>query len=640
MRSFLSPWLFLFGAALLPAPAPAQAVREALVSLDVKERDLRDVLDFLRQESGANIVLDAGIEEKVTLSLEQVPWRAALDLASERAGCVVVQLAPNLFKIEKPPRVTFAFEDTDITKVIDAIAKISGANIVVAPEVKGTVTIRLKDIPWRDALEQVVKTLGYVVVEEARGILRVVPQSTLQTQLETRSFQLRYLRPPSTYTPKIDSPYVMSPFAGRQSMQGGGGGVGGAGGQSAAERVKKEFSLLQALQKTLTPQGQMDYIDKQNILIVRDVPTVVERIGAIIEAMDTEPKQVFVDVKFVSTTESDLLDFGVNYGDQGAVIRASGGQVPIELPFRVGDQGWEDSILANPSGGPFSNLIDGAGNPDSSANTAIPTTIFGALSFTEVTLALHLLKQDRNSEVVQAPKIIALDHQPATIFVGEEVRWAIARAEQGQAGGAFLSIEEAPDSPVKTGFQLLIIPHVVPGTQKVVMDIIPKQDALSGTGGPPLAPPGFDVFQVGAGADVGAGGQIALPRIASSTIATTMLLESGQTAGIGGLTTDTDQSRVTKIPWLGDIPILGWLFKNEQRTKDKRSLLVFITPSIVRSPEETDQFLREELGRRQKALQSRFEGLLSGGVVPPGGEATPAAPTDPSATSPPADARP
>ncbi|HKB16392.1 MAG TPA: hypothetical protein VKF62_10015, partial [Planctomycetota bacterium] len=169
-----------------------------------------------------------------------------------------------------------------------------------------------------------------------------------------------------------------------------------------------------------------------------------------------------------------------------------------------------------------------------------------------------------------------------------------------------------------------------------VMDLIPKQDALSGTGGPPLAPPGFDVFQVGAGGVAGSG-QIALPRIASSTIATTMLLESGQTAGIGGLTTDTDQSRVTKLPWLGDIPILGWLFKNEQRTKDKRSLLVFITPSIVRSPEETDQFLKQELDKRQKALQARFEGLLSGGVVPPGGESTPAAP---SATSPPADARP
>jgi type IV pilus assembly protein PilQ len=622
--------MLLVAGLVLASPAASQ-VREALVSLDVKERDLRDVLDFLRQESGANIVLDPGVEEKVTLSLEQVPWKAALHLASERAGCVVVELAPNLFKVEKPPRVHFAFEDTDITKVIDAIAKISGANIVVAPEVKGTVTIRLKDIPWRDALEQVVKTLGFVVVEETRGILRVVPQATLQTQLETRSYQLRYLRPPSTYTPKIDSPYVLSPFAGRTTLQTAG--AGGAGGQTAAERVKKEFSLLQALQKTLSPQGQLDYIDKQNVLIVRDTPTVLERIGTILEAMDTEPKQVFVDVKFVSTVESDLLDFGVNFGDQGAVISAGGGQVPIELPFRVGDQGWEDSILANPAGGPFTNLLDGAGNPDSSSNTSIPATIFGALSFTQVQLALHLLKQDRNSEIVQAPKIIALDHQPATIFVGEEVRWAVARAEQGQAGGAFLSIEEAPDSPVKTGFQLLIIPHVVPGTPKIVMDLIPKQDALSGTGGPPLAPPGFDVFQVGAGGVAGAG-QIALPRIASSTIATTMILESGQTAGIGGLTTDTDQSKVTKLPGLGDIPILGWLFKNEQRTKDKRSLLVFITPSIVRSPEETDEVLRQELEKRQKALQGRFEDLLSAGAPTPEGGIAPLAPAGPAGTAP------
>lgn len=608
----------LFSFLVLPAllafarPAAAQAP-EVTVSLDVQDRDFREVVQFLRQQTGVNLVVDPNIEETVTLSLSNVPWRQALEIAAERAGCVVIVLAPNLLKIEKPPRVHFAFEDTDLTKVIDAIGKISGANIVVAPEVKGTVTIRLKDIPWRDALEAAVKTLGFVVVEEDRGILRVVDPASLQAQLETRSFQLRYLRPPSTYTPKIDSPYVLSPFSGVGG--GAGGAIGGLAGsrEPAAERVKREFSLLQALEKTLSPQGRLDYIDRQNVLIVRDTKTVLDRIERVIQELDVEPHQVFVDVKFVSTTNTDLFNFGVNFGDQGATVSVSGGQVPIELPFRLGDGGFEDSILAHPGpNGPFANDVDSAGNANSAENTVVPPTIFGALSFTQVTAALRLLKQDKKSELVQAPKIIAIDHQPATIFVGDEVRWAQARAEQGQAGGAFLSIEEAPESPLKVGFQLLIIPHVVSGTSKIIMDVIPKQDALTGTGGPPFAPPGFDVFVVGTGAGQGGSGSIALPRVSSSTIATTLILESGQSAGIGGLTTHTEQETVTKIPFLGDIPILGWLFKNKQATKERRSLLVLITPSLVRSPEETSEALRKELERRQEWIRSEYERILEG----------------------------
>ena len=110
---------------------------------------------------------------------------------------------------------------------------------------------------------------------------------------------------------------------------------------------------------------------------------------------------------------------------------------------------------------------------------------------------------------MQAPKLIALDHQEATIFVGETVRYAQARSEQGQAGGLQLVVEEAPQSPVSTGFQLLVIPHIVPGTDKIIMDIIPKSDSLSGTGSTTLAPAGFDVFTVGSGSGTGS---IALPR--------------------------------------------------------------------------------------------------------------------------------
>src|SRR6187397_18383 len=114
-----------------------------------------------------------------------------------------------------------------------------------------------------------------------------------------------------------------------------------------------------------------------------------------------------------------------------------------------------------------------------------------------------------NGEVIQAPKIFAIDGSEATIFVGETIRYAEAKTEQGQAGGLQLSVAEASGSPVEVGFQLLVRPNVIPGTEKMVMEVIPKETSLSGTGVSSFAPAGFDVFTVGAG---GSAGSIALPR--------------------------------------------------------------------------------------------------------------------------------
>jgi type II secretory pathway component GspD/PulD (secretin) len=219
------------------------------------------------------------------------------------------------------------------------------------------------------------------------------------------------------------------------------------------------------------------------------------------------------------------------------------------------------------------------------------------------------LQRDTKTEVSQAPKIIALDGNEATIFVGETIRYAEAKSEQGQAGGLQLSVSEASGSPVEVGFQLLIRPNIVPGTQKIVMEVIPKETSLSGTGTSALAPPGFDVFTIGAS---GLEGSIALPRTRSSTIVTTMMLETGQTAVIGGLSTDQDTESNSSVPGLSKIPLLGELFKYHTKSRDRRSLMVFITPSIVHSSEDTELIFQNELRRRQALLKGEVENLLNG----------------------------
>ena len=200
-----------------------------------------------------------------------------------------------------------------------------------------------------------------------------------------------------------------------------------------------------------------------------------------------------------------------------------------------------------------------------------------------------------------------MDGNEATIFVGETVRYAEARSEQGQAGGLQLSVEEAGGSPVEVGFQMLVRPYVIPGSSKVMMEVIPKETSLSGSSGDSLlAPAGFDIFTIGA---AGLEGSIALPRTRSSTMVTKMMLESGQTAVIGGLATDVDARTLSRVPFVSRIPILGELFKYKVESRERRSLMIFVTPTLVHSSEDTEYLLQKELNRRNVRLHDELEAL-------------------------------
>ncbi len=563
---------------------------DARVSLRVDDRELSEVVQFLREQSGANIVVVEGADTAISIDISDVLWTDALDLAAELAGCVVEERTAGVLVVSKPPRVSFDFDSSDINEVIDTIAKLSGANIVIAPEVTGTLSLHLTDVPWRDALDVAVKTLGFTIVVENRGILRVVDPLSLLAQMERKSYQLRYIQPRWEFAPKIESEFVIGDL------------------EPATGDLLEDFPIIEALRQTLSTGGSLEYFQAQNVIIVKDTAEVHAEIKEIIDRLDVEPSQVFVDVKFVSTANDDLFSLGVDYGDLGPQITMSGGQIPITFPFNPGSGGFEDWLIANPGGkGPYPSP---AGN---SSFTVLPDTIFGALSFTQVSATLRMLQSDSSTEIIQAPMILALDGRPSTIFVGETIRYAEAKSEQGQAGGLQLSVSEAKSSPVEVGFQLLIVPHVIPGTNKLTLHVIPKETSLSGTGDPTVAPPGFDVYTVGAS---GMEGMIALPRKRSSTIVTSMLLESGQPAIIGGLTTETDIERESRIPYLHRIPILGALFRHEERARDKRVMLVLITPTIVRSSADQQRLLQRELEHRHGAYGDRLEEILFSGDGP------------------------
>ncbi|MCU0726299.1 MAG: hypothetical protein MUE73_10985 [Planctomycetes bacterium] len=570
-----------------PVAAQADPAGGANVTLDVKDRPLKDVVEFIRGKTAVNIIVSPDAEpQKVTINIRDLPWEKALELIAEKAECIIVRDGPNLVRVEKPPQVSFEFEDADVRKVISVIAAYSGANIVVGQEVQGTVTIRLNRVPWRSALDTVVKTLGFIVVEDERQILRVTDPARLQEQLETRVYTFRFVRPPAPYMAHIKTDVQLDSV------------------KAPTTDLEKEFNILKAFRAAVAPEGTLEYIQNSNSIVVTGTKPKLDKLEELMQKVDTEPSMVGVDIQFVLTRNRDFLDVGVDPGDQGFKVAMDFGSMTHRLPFSLGDGGWEDSISAE--GKPTSDG-DWRGTGPSGLAPGSGFT-FGTLDFTGVQFTLRLLKQDVSSRLVQAPKILTLDNQAATIFVGETIRYAQTSAEAGQSGGLSYSIEEAENSPVQTGFQMLVIPHVIPESQKIMMTVIPQQKTLTGTS---AEQPGFNVFRGGTGASEV---QIALPQEAAATVVTHMLLESGETAVIGGLLTDQESKQVNAIPFVSELPIIGWLFKNERTSETKEHLIILITPHILRGAEERRASLSAQMRDVLDRVRDEYK-ELSGDAV-------------------------
>lgn len=568
-----------------------QDVNDTRVSLSVTDAALVDVVKYIRDTARVNVILgaDVDVDTRVTVSLDRVPWREALKIVADRTECVILKKADNLYVLEQPVRITWKFQSSPISSVIEAIAKISGASIVASPEVSGNVQITLQNVPWRTALDTACKSLGYVVVEEDFGILQVVHPTKLREQLVTRMYRLKYVRPPAVYRPRINTEYAIGEP------------------KAPTEDPEEDFSVLRALRSALSEHGKLEYISRHNMVIVKDVPPVITEMDQLVKELDQEPAQVFIDIKFVSTTNNDALKYGIDVGDQGIAASIGGAAIPSRLPFDVGSSGF--GVIPNQTdrqaGGGAGSGANGVPGLDDTG--LLGATTFGTLDFTRTTFTLNLLEQDGQSRIVQAPKIIALDNHEATIFVGRTVRFAQTEAAEGQAGGLTFTIREADNSPVQTGFQLFIIPHVIPDTNKVMMTVIPEAEQLVGSSADPNVPPGFDLFSSGSGTTEAS---IALPQIASSTLVTNMMLESGQTAVIGGLITESESEMINKVPVLGDIPILNFFFRSTEKTKTRESLIIFITPRIIRDADTVESLIREEDEARRRRIEEEVERIF------------------------------
>ncbi len=594
---------------LEPAVFREWDVGDGRVTFDVSEAPFGQVVEQrIQPKTRVNLmVAPEALGERVTLKVMDLPWIHALQALCERIGATLVRKSGNLLRIERPMPVTMSFTDQDIAKVIDSIASVGNASVAVSPLVKGTVTVKFTNTPWRAALKYVVETAGkYALIEEDYGVLRVVPVSDLEKVNGTWTF--RYLRPPPPYKGVIKT----GGSSGGASSTGSTGAAGSAAvGADVVQsdvfvptddpkKVEDQFPIIAALKSIVSDSGgDVKYIPDANAIIYTGTAPAVARVRALCEQLDVEPPQVFIDMNFIATTNTEALDLGM-HSDTGFGARFTGAAINHRLPFAASGGGWSDAISGTAFPAPSSASFS-----------------YGKLDFSETNLLFQFLAKDKCSKIVQAPKILALDNQAATIFVGESIRYARSTAASNQNGGLTFSVEEDENSPVNVGFQLLVIPHVIPGEGKIMLLVIPQQRALSGTTSPI---PGFDRFTV-------SGQTIDLPRVSSSTLVTSMILKDGETAVIGGLLEDRDQRGVDKLPILGDIPILNLLFQGHSKSIVRQNLLITISPRILRGSDAASTTVGAELSGRSDRLASEWATI---------GEpcANPAAPPAPGASAP------
>lgn len=588
-------WLAISFLSISQVPIQAQdeektsKVRDELVSFDVREQSFDQLIEGIREQTGKNIIYDEEIKEIfITIKLSNVPWLRALEIIAKEYKCLVEDLG-QVVKVSKPPTVTMEFEGAEIRDIINQIATIANKNIVISEQVKGSISLRLKDVPWQDALEAIIKTRGYVIVKEKDGrILRVVPPEEIEADLETKIFKLRFIRPKSVYIAKMKSDYFT---ATKEDL---------SAGKTQSVEVSR-FSLLNALEAVVSQKrGKITYDDATNTLVITDVKPKIDKMAEIIRELDQEPKQVFIDIKFIRTTNSDIFDFGMGPGtDDGIRISQSFGSMATRLPFTLGRGGWEDAIAAVPK-----ETLEKDGFPSDDLLKEIESPVtFGKMDFSKTEFTLRLMKKDTKTKVIQAPKIITLDHHEATIFVGKSVSYADTKIQNGEAGQSTVEVQEAGKSPAKEGFQVLVVPHVIPGTNKVQLTVIPSNDQLTGSTSPLI---GFNRFQASGGTN-----QITidLPELTQQAVVTHMILESGQTAVLGGLLKISQRETVRKVPFFGDIPLFGYFFKQKSVSKEKEDMYIFITPRIVQSAEDTQEKIKATLQSKGTKNKSKYQAI-------------------------------
>ncbi|EXJ17100.1 type IV pilus secretin PilQ [Imhoffiella purpurea] len=456
-------------------------------------------------------------------------------------------------------RLSLNFQDIEVRAVLQVLADFTDLNLVASDSVQGNITLRLKNVPWDQALDIILKTKG-LDMRRNGNVIMVAPTQELaaQERLELESEKsFEELAPLRTEFIQINYAKA-SELA--QFIRGGSSSSG-----RSASKTSRGTGLPSAAsidkESILSDRGSVSFDERTNTLVVMDTLAKLEGIRSIVSKLDVPVRQVMIESRVVIANNDFARNLGVRFGVSGSMGSSDGHQLLIG--------GGQDGNLALSGfdSGPFglntetgtaynSTLRDDDGNttlitnlPAAGASGSI-NFLMGKVGSYLLQLELSAMQREGRGEIISSPRVITSDQHQATIKVGSEIPYQ--ESSQNSATNT-VSFKEAV-------LKLDVIPHITPD-DRIMMDLKVNKDA----------PDFSNVLN-----DV--------PPIDTRAIETNVLVDNGETVVLGGVYEREKTFNKEQVPWLGDIPLLGRLFKNESRKENNSELLIFVTPKIL----ETD----------------------------------------------------
>ncbi|MDP3542087.1 MAG: type IV pilus secretin PilQ [Elusimicrobiota bacterium] len=426
-------------------------------------------------------------------------------------------------------RVTLDFDNTDIRDVLRLLAAKAKVNIVFGADVTGSLTLHLTDVPFNEAFRTALSMMKLTTDQVGGHILRVITPAELKNQRTT-----------STATTKV---YVLN--------------------YAKAAEVK---ATIDAVRGAEGRGGSSTADAKSNTLIVTDSLEGQISTENLISQMDQRPRQVLIETKIVEINANAGLNYGVQWdyasidvgksmGKQGTT--SVGSTMGVTDPFVNPRQG--SGLDRNPVTFGGISPTGGVGAAGRGTGVALAADrVFGALTLGRITnnfilnATLTAAASEGKAKILSEPKIATLNNQAADINITTQIPYVTSNV-------ASTGVQTQTVSYVTTGIQLKVTPSIN-ADGRITLQVNPNVSQPSATA---------------AASSTGA------PAVDARTANTTVLVRDGETIVIGGLITDTMQDTISKIPLLGDIPVLGWLFKKKSKTRVRAELLIFVTTRIL-----------------------------------------------------------
>jgi type IV pilus assembly protein PilQ len=454
-------------------------------------------------------------------------------------------------------KLSLNFQNVDVRALLQVVADFTNLNIVTSDSVAGSLTLRLKDVPWDQALDIILQAKG-LDMRRTGNVILVAPREELATKekldLESRQ-QISEIEPLRTEVFQLN--------------------------YQKAEVLGKLLS--DDKQRVLSKRGSAVVDVRTNKLFVQDTPARLEDVRKMIAQVDVAVRQVLIEARIVEADDRFSFNLGAKLGfnDIRSTIYRTGSQidpvsgqpVAVNVPvYGAGSPllGGYSTVSGNLSGVADlssqmgSNLpginLPGLGRPTPIANTnfvnlpaagiagaqaaSFAISLFNSALTRFVNLEISALEADQRGKVVSSPRVLTADQGKAVIEQGTELPYQAATS----SGATSVQFRKA-------NLRLEVVPQITP-EGNVILDVSVNRDAVG-----QLTPAGF--------------------AIDTRHVKTQVLVENGGTVVIGGIYEQFERNRVNKVPLLGDVPYLGHLFKNTSRTNDRTELLVFLTPRVV-----------------------------------------------------------